>query len=117
MSADDNAPEQAREVEVVARALGRHAGWTDQELDEVVVDTDDVGYSFTGLPRWHQDVPEAEAVLAALAPIRETERWAVFREGVKAAGSYGHEDGWTHDMNPHLDNPYRADGVTGRSGT
>lgn len=63
MSADDNAPEQAREVEVVARAIGHKAAC--YSADPVA-------------PHpclcWPWRLKEAEVVLRALAPIRAAER-------------------------------------------
>lgn len=31
----------------------------------------------------------------------------IWDAGARAAGGYGHEDTWTHDMTPYSDNPYR----------
>ncbi len=48
--------------------------------------------------------------IAAALTARDTRiREDAWDEGVKAAGGYGHEDGWTHDINPYLDNPYRKE--------
>ncbi len=80
MSADDNAPVQAREVEVVARALGpwmsgtyacEHAGPRCPTPDEC-------------RDRYHQD--QARDVLAALGPIRAGERQEAARAAVAALG-------------------------------
>lgn len=122
MSADDNAPEQAREVEVVREAL-----------------LDSLGWDWTEEPP-HVPSPEqavegvVEAVLAALAPIRAAERQEAAREAlIEAAGDIaeriaavvdpdswrrdGFDEGWAH-AGEKIDGLLRdrADGVTGREG-
>lgn len=50
----------------------------------------------------------AAALTAAVPVLLDTERERAWDEGARCAGGYGHEDSWTHDMSPLLDNPYRA---------
>lgn len=55
------------------------------------------------------------ASLTELARQRDEARGALAKawdEGAKCAGSYGHEDDWTHDMHPFDDNPYRTTPTT-----
>lgn len=100
MSADDNAPEQAREVEVVARAILDASG-------------------FPNSPITPADLSIGMAAHRALAPIREAERQEAAREAAERAWDEGvrhaesREGGMTCD--PRTANPYRADGVTGQT--
>lgn len=58
------------------------------------------------------DMPGHEPIYV---PDNATEREALAKawdEGAKCAGSYGHEDDWTHDMHPFDDNPYRTPPTT-----
>lgn len=123
MSADDNAPEQAREVGVVAAVM----------YDELN------GADTLSWDNRHPDVQEvwreaAEGVLRALAPLRATERQGAAREALLAAAD-GLEGLRFNDAPPealHLQQVHNAaidlvvmnlrlsdsaDGVTGRSGT
>ena len=99
MSADDNASEQAREVEAV-RCVLREVG--DQSPTATI-----------------------RRVLAALAPIRAAERQEAAREALSEAASTVTEEmfgGRGDDVRLWLlaisrQQQRRADGVTGRSGT
>lgn len=73
--------EQAREVEVVARALGRAHGWTDDQLDARQNDVEPHGN------RWLLWVDDAHSILAALEPIRAAERQEAAREALDRVGA------------------------------
>ncbi|WP_311208786.1 MULTISPECIES: hypothetical protein [unclassified Aeromicrobium] len=79
MSADDNAPEQAREVEVVRENLA-HTLWLERHVEwaRSAVDPWDT------LPEYEKvdGYRLADAALAALAPIRTAERQEAAREAV-----------------------------------
>lgn len=130
MSADDNAPEQAREVEVEARALDVWActhcatcgkpiaseqDWDETEPGErtdLCFDEHTCGFYDDA----NMAATRAQAVLAALAPVRAAER----QEAARAAWDDGYFHGWddeSFEERGKTPNPYRADGVTGRSGT
>lgn len=105
MSADNNAPEQVREVEVVAEVvedgINRAHGNGHRIADALICDE------------------IAERILRALAPARAAERQetarAAWDEGFFAATEAAPPDVW-HGAWDDAPNPYRADGVTGRSG-
>lgn len=106
MSADDNAPVQAREVEVVARLQAVRLGVEGQP----------------GAERRHLTANEARTIWAALAPIREAERQEAAREAAERAWDEGFTAGWGGAQVIYTGlgdddigmNPYSADGVTGR---
>ncbi|KQP83758.1 hypothetical protein [Aeromicrobium sp. Leaf291] len=77
MSADDNAPEQAREVEVVARVAILHL--VVRDLPSIECRCGERGMTGT---EWAQHI--AEQVTAALAPIRAAERQEAAREVTEA---------------------------------
>lgn len=104
---------------LVREALLRHSIIAETPLIECMCRRDRLT-----ITEWSQHA--TEAVLAALAPIRAAER----QEAARAAWDEGYETGRddecfdqrglstdsdAHEY-PHA-NPYRADGVTGRSGT
>ncbi|RYE42567.1 MAG: hypothetical protein EOP24_32010 [Hyphomicrobiales bacterium] len=107
MSADGNTPEQAREVREVLIDILAMSPMTDA---------------------WGVGMPEigrtADEILRALAPIRAAERQEAAREAFEEGVDAGRDDccGIPWDQPKWIDrerpaNPYRADGVTGRSGT
>lgn len=123
MSADDNAPEQAREVEVLDAVIF--------EVLDVLDHWDRTGSS----ERAVQAIRLRERIQAALAPIRAAERQEAARAAlIEAAGDIaeriaavvdpdswrrdGFDEGWAH-AGEKIDGLLRAraDGVTGRSGT
>lgn len=137
MTADDT---QAREVEVVARAVGEHRPmiWSDRTVGcqgcaarvEATKPFDRSEYlrlcHGDGEPgwMWHQ-AHVAEAVLAALAPAHAAERQEAAREAWGQGYETGRDDEWfsqrgistdsdAHEY-PHA-NPYRADGVADQPG-
>lgn len=125
MSADDNAPEQAREVEVVVDIL----------LNDVGLALADRSRNLAGAQATLKAIATAERVLAALAPLRAVERQEAARAAlIEAAGDIaeriaavvdpdswrrdGFDEGWAH-AGEKIDGLLRAraDGVTGRSAT